>query len=299
MAASFSADANENADLFWAVRGGGGNFGVVTATRFSPASQSATSSRAISNIRFARPATCCGFSINIAPTIPDELFILAAVLPFPGERMLDLAVVWNGDEHAGRARAASVAQLHEAVRGFDQIEALHRRAASGFGFALGRRLFELSTRRPYGTPRCECHRRHRRVRCLGAERIERHHDDVLARPVVFASAQQRIRLSARRLRILGAFVLAGGRRARGLDSMGARNSSPRSSRIRPAPSTSTIWKMKASIARVQPMAPTTRASPRSSANTIRRISFASIRTSSLSASFRGASRVAVIWEACR
>jgi FAD/FMN-containing dehydrogenase len=29
-----TADANENADLFWAIRGGGGNFGIVTTFRY-------------------------------------------------------------------------------------------------------------------------------------------------------------------------------------------------------------------------------------------------------------------------
>ena len=41
------------------------------------------------------------FLNQYAPTIPEELFLLAAVLPFPGERMLDIAVVWNGDETEG------------------------------------------------------------------------------------------------------------------------------------------------------------------------------------------------------
>ena len=93
-------DANEYADLFWAVRGGGGNFGVVTQLEFRM--------HPIGNvlaghlkypIRHARDVL--RFLSQYAPTIPDELFILAAVLPFRGERMLDLAVVWNGDEDKG------------------------------------------------------------------------------------------------------------------------------------------------------------------------------------------------------
>ena len=41
------------------------------------------------------------FLNQYARTIPEELFLLAVVLPFPGERMLDIAVVWNGDETEG------------------------------------------------------------------------------------------------------------------------------------------------------------------------------------------------------
>jgi hypothetical protein len=33
--------------------------------------------------------------------LPDDLFLLAAVLPYPGERMLDVAVVWAGPKEKG------------------------------------------------------------------------------------------------------------------------------------------------------------------------------------------------------
>lgn len=36
-----------------------------------------------------------------APTIPDDLFLIAAMLPHPGERMLDVKVVWLGDKKKG------------------------------------------------------------------------------------------------------------------------------------------------------------------------------------------------------
>ena len=41
------------------------------------------------------------FLASYARTIPLELFLIAAVLPYPGERMLDIAVVWSGDEKKG------------------------------------------------------------------------------------------------------------------------------------------------------------------------------------------------------
>ena len=94
------ADANENRDLFWAVRGGSGNFGVVTALDFRLHRIGKVLAGHLKYpIRNAREVL--RFLDQYAPTIPEELFLLSAVLPFPGERMLDIAVVFNGDEKEG------------------------------------------------------------------------------------------------------------------------------------------------------------------------------------------------------
>ncbi len=94
------AAADENPDLFWAVRGGGGNFGVVTTLDFRlHRIGNVLAGHLKYPIRQARDVL--RFLNQYAPTIPDGLFILAAVLPFPGERMLDIAVVWNGEETEG------------------------------------------------------------------------------------------------------------------------------------------------------------------------------------------------------
>ncbi len=94
------ADADENPDVFWAVRGGSGNFGVVTTLDFRlHRIGNVLAGHLKYPIRQAREVL--RFLNQYAPTIPDELFMLAAVLPFPGERMLDIAVVWNGEETEG------------------------------------------------------------------------------------------------------------------------------------------------------------------------------------------------------
>jgi FAD/FMN-containing dehydrogenase len=95
-----TADRAQHPDLFWAVRGGSGNFGVVTMLEFQLHSVGNVLAGHLKYpIRQARDVL--RFLNQYAPTISDELFLLAAVLPFPGERMLDIAVVWNGDEKAG------------------------------------------------------------------------------------------------------------------------------------------------------------------------------------------------------
>jgi hypothetical protein len=94
------ADPDENPDLFWAVCGGGGNFGIVTTLDFRLHHVGNVLAGHLKYpIRQARDVL--RFLNQYAPTIPEELFLLAAVLPFPGERMLDIAVVWNGDKTEG------------------------------------------------------------------------------------------------------------------------------------------------------------------------------------------------------
>jgi FAD binding domain-containing protein/berberine-like enzyme len=96
-----SASKHENPDLFWAVRGAGANFGVVTKLEFQlHPIKTVLSGHLKYPMRQARKVLT--FLANYAPTIPDELFLIAAVLPYPGERMLDLAMVWPGDEKDGQ-----------------------------------------------------------------------------------------------------------------------------------------------------------------------------------------------------
>ncbi|MSP01184.1 MAG: FAD-binding oxidoreductase [Acetobacteraceae bacterium] len=90
------ASATENPDLFWALRGGGGNFGVVTALRFRlhPVTQVLGGlvlhplERAADMLRFYR---------DFCPALPDEAEAYAALLTSPdGIPMAGMLLGYNG-----------------------------------------------------------------------------------------------------------------------------------------------------------------------------------------------------------
>jgi hypothetical protein len=116
------ASASENQDLFWAVRGGGGNFGVITSFEF----------------RMAKVGTILGGALVLPPDpdvirrfgefalhAPDELTTIAAVMrippvPFvPEERHGELAFVvltrWAGDIDEGERVIAPMRALAEPI----------------------------------------------------------------------------------------------------------------------------------------------------------------------------------------
>jgi FAD/FMN-containing dehydrogenase len=106
-----TADATHEPELFWALRGGGGNFGAVVSTRVRlhplnrligglivfPWSQAATVWRGLG---------------ELLSTAPDELTVQSGLLPGPdGRPATYLAPAWSGDLHAGEAAVDALARL--------------------------------------------------------------------------------------------------------------------------------------------------------------------------------------------
>lgn len=92
------ASASEHTDLFWALKGGGGNFGVVTSITYRMYSITTVISGMVLHplaasrdvLRFYRDFTMAG--------LPDELIVYAAALTTPdGHPVLALIPVWCGD----------------------------------------------------------------------------------------------------------------------------------------------------------------------------------------------------------
>ncbi len=98
--AMVTADSASNRDLFWALRGGGGNFGIVTGLDFNlHPIETVLAGHLIYPLKRAEEVLTFvnGFLRGIAP----ELYVIATVLPKPGERMLDIGVVWSGAPQQG------------------------------------------------------------------------------------------------------------------------------------------------------------------------------------------------------
>ena len=95
------ASANENPDLYWAIRGGGGNFGVVTAFEVAlhPVSKVLAG---IITLESEDPRQFLRAFRDFLPTVPDELTLIALMTAEPGHKpQLDIEACYVGDPTAG------------------------------------------------------------------------------------------------------------------------------------------------------------------------------------------------------
>jgi FAD binding domain-containing protein/berberine-like enzyme len=103
-----TVDESHRQDLYWAIRGGGGNFGVATGFRFRLVDVSSFVGGLL--IQPATPAALAGF-MAAAEAAPDELSAILNVMPCPpmpfvppehhGRLVLFSTLAWTGDVKAG------------------------------------------------------------------------------------------------------------------------------------------------------------------------------------------------------
>jgi FAD/FMN-containing dehydrogenase len=92
------AAPDENPDLYWALRGGGGNFGVVTSFLF----QLHPMQREVVTARFVYPLEegkqVMNFFAEYADSAPDEMHVGGGVAGSPGQdAAVAIGIVWSGD----------------------------------------------------------------------------------------------------------------------------------------------------------------------------------------------------------
>jgi len=112
------ADANHHSDLFWAIRGGGGNFGVVTRLQFRLHELTQFTGGIL--ILPATPETIAGFAAA-ALAAPDELSTIGNIMPAPpmpflpnevhGRLVIFAMIAFAGDDEAAKRAIAPFRSL--------------------------------------------------------------------------------------------------------------------------------------------------------------------------------------------
>ena len=99
-----TASATSHPELFWALRGGGGNFGVVTSFEYRLHSVGTVLAGLIAH-PLERMAEMLKFYREFVASAPDELTVHAGALMLPtGDRVAVFLVVWSGDQPEGEER---------------------------------------------------------------------------------------------------------------------------------------------------------------------------------------------------
>lgn len=99
-----TASLTENADLFWALRGGGGNFGVATSFEFQLHPVGPTVTGGLLAYPIDHAAAMLRFYRDFTATVPDELTVFAGLLHAPDGSGTPICAMIFG--HCGSAEQA-------------------------------------------------------------------------------------------------------------------------------------------------------------------------------------------------
>jgi hypothetical protein len=109
-----TASADENPDLFWAARGGGGNFGVAASFKFQLYPVGPTVTGGVVAYPFDRAGDVLRFFRDITVSPPDELTIFASLRHAPdgsGTKLAAIVVCHCGSLMAGKAATGPIKEF--------------------------------------------------------------------------------------------------------------------------------------------------------------------------------------------
>jgi hypothetical protein len=137
------ASATENADLFWGIRGGGGNFGIVTAFeyRLHPVGPLLFAGSVLHAYDRARDAM--RFYGASSSTAPDELSLDAALVTAPsGERFFNISACYVGSVDDGERAVKLLRDYGTPVEDrIGPIPYVQLQSAGDANFPRGRRYY--------------------------------------------------------------------------------------------------------------------------------------------------------------
>lgn len=140
------ASEAENTDLFWALRGGGGNFGVVTSFEYQLHPFSGTVLGGAIIYPYEQAHDVCRFYAEFTRDIPDQLhLVLAMVSPKGGKPMISVEACYAGDLDEGERVVAPLRSYGKPLA--DQIRPmsyLKIQTSADAANAPGRRFYAKS-----------------------------------------------------------------------------------------------------------------------------------------------------------
>ena len=107
----------DNPDLFWGLRGGGGNFGVVTSFDFQLHAMDPVVLAGSVAWPFEQARDVLRFFTDYSLTIPDELYLIASLLRTQdGTPFVNIGVLWSADHAKGEQTLKSLRQFGRPLR---------------------------------------------------------------------------------------------------------------------------------------------------------------------------------------
>ncbi len=101
-----TASNEENADLFWGLRGGGGNFGIATAFEYELHSMNPTILGGAIAWPIAQAESVLRLHADLSLEAPDELNLDAAMVATPDGALILIEACWSGDMARGEKALA-------------------------------------------------------------------------------------------------------------------------------------------------------------------------------------------------
>ena len=120
------ASADENPDLFWGVRGGGGNFGVVTAFEFQLHPTNREVIAGSYHFPFSEARQVLNFMAEYSSSAPDVLNVGGGLFAMPGgDPTVSVSVVYSGPPEQAEALFAPISKagtvLRDTVKSWDYV----------------------------------------------------------------------------------------------------------------------------------------------------------------------------------
>ncbi len=125
------ASPESNPDLFWAIRGGGGNFGVVTMLEYQLHPVGEVLSGTLMYPAGRVPELLHAF-VNFLTTAPDEMDAIAQLLPSKPEPRLKIDLCFCGDPRTGNDLVRPLRALKPQGDGVKVMSYLDAQSAGGF-----------------------------------------------------------------------------------------------------------------------------------------------------------------------